>query len=233
MVDKGVSYPMLPARSWWALRKKFQSTMPSKTTPSYLSTELKMSEQSAQNNVLPYLRTVGLIDGDNKPTQLANDWRFNEKYTDVCKTMRSNIYDQELLDLFPSTIEDRNSVEEWFAKKTRSGKVAARRMAAFFELLTKADPSEGDIVIQKKSATPKAKMNVKEGTVKSATVQQNNKQPTTFTPPTSPTETYQHSPSLHIDIQVHISPQSSDTQIEKVFESMAKHLKDLYNTKSN
>lgn len=36
-------------------------------------------------------------------------------------------------------------------------------------------------------------------------------------------------PSLHIDIQVHISPQSSDTQIDKVFESMAKHLKDLYN----
>ena len=35
-------------------------------------------------------------------------------------------------------------------------------------------------------------------------------------------------PSLHIDIQVHISPQSSDTQIDKVFESMAKHLKDLY-----
>lgn len=37
-------------------------------------------------------------------------------------------------------------------------------------------------------------------------------------------------PSLHIDIQVHISPQSSDTQIDKVFESMAKHLKDLYNS---
>ena len=35
-------------------------------------------------------------------------------------------------------------------------------------------------------------------------------------------------PSLHIDIQIHISPQASDPQIDKVFESMAKHLKDLY-----
>ena len=35
-------------------------------------------------------------------------------------------------------------------------------------------------------------------------------------------------PELHIDIQIHISPQSTDTQIEKVFESMAKHLKELY-----
>ena len=37
-------------------------------------------------------------------------------------------------------------------------------------------------------------------------------------------------PSLHIDIQIHISPQASDPQIDKVFESMAKHLKDLYNS---
>jgi len=32
------------------------------------------------------------------------------------------------------------------------------------------------------------------------------------------------SPSLHIDIQVHISPDSSPEQIDKIFESMAKHL---------
>lgn len=34
----------------------------------------------------------------------------------------------------------------------------------------------------------------------------------------------QHRPSLHIDIQIHISPESSGEQIEKIFESMAKHL---------
>jgi hypothetical protein len=35
------------------------------------------------------------------------------------------------------------------------------------------------------------------------------------------------SPSLHIDIQIHISPQASESQIDKVFESMAKHFKTL------
>lgn len=51
------------------------------------------------------------------------------------------------------------------------------------------------------------------------------------TPP--PLKDVSRVPSLHIDIQVHISPQASDTQIDKVFESMAKHLKDLYsNTKA-
>jgi hypothetical protein len=31
-------------------------------------------------------------------------------------------------------------------------------------------------------------------------------------------------PGLHIDIQIHISPESTTEQIEKIFESMAKHL---------
>lgn len=34
-------------------------------------------------------------------------------------------------------------------------------------------------------------------------------------------------PTVHIDIQVHISPDSSPEQIDKIFESMAKHLKDF------
>ncbi|MDN7619565.1 hypothetical protein QZM39_06950 [Burkholderia cenocepacia] len=35
------------------------------------------------------------------------------------------------------------------------------------------------------------------------------------------------SPKLHIDVQIHISPESSAEQIDKIFESMAKHLKDF------
>jgi hypothetical protein len=31
-------------------------------------------------------------------------------------------------------------------------------------------------------------------------------------------------PALHIDIQVHISPEASPDQIDKIFASMAKHL---------
>jgi Family of unknown function (DUF5343) len=33
-----------------------------------------------------------------------------------------------------------------------------------------------------------------------------------------------HHPAVHIDIQIHISPESSAEQIDKIFESMAKHL---------
>jgi hypothetical protein len=32
------------------------------------------------------------------------------------------------------------------------------------------------------------------------------------------------SPSIHIDIQIHISPEASISQIDQIFASMAKHL---------
>jgi hypothetical protein len=34
----------------------------------------------------------------------------------------------------------------------------------------------------------------------------------------------QAGPAIHIDIQIHISPESTAQQIDKIFESMAKHL---------
>jgi hypothetical protein len=37
-------------------------------------------------------------------------------------------------------------------------------------------------------------------------------------------------PDVHIDIQIHISPESTAPQIDKIFESMAKH---LYGRKGN
>ena len=43
-------------------------------------------------------------------------------------------------------------------------------------------------------------------------------------PPSNASHTPSHAPSLHIDIQVHISPEASADQIEQVFASMAKHL---------
>lgn len=45
------------------------------------------------------------------------------------------------------------------------------------------------------------------------------------TPQSPPTPIRQSGqPSVHIDIQVHISPESTSEQIDTIFKSMAKHL---------
>lgn len=228
MAEKTGSYPMLPTISWWALRQKFQNKIPSKVTKSYLSSVLNISQISAQNNILPYLRTMGLIDDEFRPTELANDWRFDDKYPETCKIIISKIYDQELLDAFPTGTEDRRPIERWFAAKTQSGKVAARRMATLYKLLTKADPSEGVIPAQKKLTTTKPKATSKEPAILLEPKKQREQQAEGHPIPTYQASANQPFPSLHIDVQIHLSPQAPPEQIDKVFESLAKHLKDLY-----
>ena len=42
--------------------------------------------------------------------------------------------------------------------------------------------------------------------------------------PIMPTVTASPTPSVHIDLQIHISPDASPDQIDSIFASMAKHL---------
>ena len=60
------SYPMLSVSNWWNIRKKFKQTIPGTVTASYLSSVLNMQERSATNNIMPYLRQIGIIDAEGK-----------------------------------------------------------------------------------------------------------------------------------------------------------------------
>ncbi|MES2405496.1 MAG: DUF5343 domain-containing protein [Pseudomonadota bacterium] len=86
MADKK-SYPKIPRNNWFLLRDKFKQRTPEKVSPSYVATALGMSEASASANIIPPLKTFGLIDDDGKPTDLAFEWRDDEKYPEVCKTI--------------------------------------------------------------------------------------------------------------------------------------------------
>ena len=228
MAEKLATFPMLPLKSWYELRLRFRNSIPTKVTASYLASVLKMSEGSAKYNVLPYLRVMGLIDNEDKPTPLASGWRFDEKYADVCKQIRSTIYDQELLDTFPQIEEDRTPIENWFASKTKTGNSAAKRMATLFVALAKADPSEADSSVQKKPSAIKPQTRINKPVISPKTTEAKMQQPSEVTASQSKVLTNYQLPSLHIDIQVHISPEAKPEQIDKVFESMSKHLKDLY-----
>lgn len=69
------SYPMLSANNWWNIRKKFKQTIPGTVTASYLSSVLNMQERSATNNIMPYLRQLGIIDAEGR---LANELSYGE-----------------------------------------------------------------------------------------------------------------------------------------------------------
>lgn len=213
------TYPMISEKNWWDLRNQFKKTIPASINTSYVKSLLGFnSDDSARNNIIFPLKQIGLIDEDGKPTALATDWRSDDKYSSACKTMLDSLYPRELTDLFPDDEVDIAKVKSWFMDTAAIGQSAAGKVANTFTLIRSAklrQPSEKIAVSAKKVVKP-AKVKTPKEIVQKTSVASDT--------PSANNEKTHAGPSLHIDIQVHISPDASADQIDKIFESMAKHL---------
>ena len=136
--EKKSSFPMLPVAHWWSLREKFKQSIPGVVTENYLATILNIQANSARVNILPSLKTIGLIDSDGKTNQeLAKAWRDDSNYAEVCKEIRERIYPEDLFSAVPNHSEDKEAVKRWFANQTGSGVSAVNKMASFYITLAK------------------------------------------------------------------------------------------------
>lgn len=219
MADTTSSYPMISEKNWWTIRDKFKASLPSAATANYIKTLLTLSsENSANNNVILPMKRLGLLDEDNKPTSLANDWRLDTKYKSACDTMIKNVYPTELLDLFPGADVDRATAKNWFMGKG-VGEATADKMVALFTLL-----KSGEIRDKKAPSSKKLSIFSKPSERKDKLTQSNEiERPTANDKPEECAKNINR-PNLHIDLQIHISPDSTPEQIEAIFASMAKHL---------
>lgn len=220
MADGKETYPTMPEKSWWELRKKFKQSIPTGgVSTSYLSSLLSISQRAAAN-IRPTLKRIGLIGGDGSLEDRAYDWRADEQYAKVCEDIRSELYPTELLDLYSKpTDEDKESVARWFANKSKVGYASSKMMASFYILLSKGDPkAELEIKAKPKAEKPKAKPKREP----KATITE--EQEPVKTKIIGGVEEELGIPSININIEVHISSDADTTQIDKIFESMAKHL---------
>jgi hypothetical protein len=235
MANGDVSFPKIADTNWWKLRDLFKRKVPAIVTPTYLATALSMGEASARSNLISPFKKIGIIDEDGKPTDLAYDWRDDHKYADVCSSLIDKCYPQEIKDLFHSPDADPQKLTSWFMSDARCGQPAAKHFARFYLLLLRADLSEAEAASAKSEAKLKSpKPETKKNDTKTQTqkiVEPAPTRPVAETAPivqSQPTQTVlRNAPELHINVQLHISPESSADQIDKIFESMAKHLKDF------
>lgn len=66
------SYPMIPESNWWSMRNQFSKTLPSTVSVNYLKTLLALATDQAARNILSPLKSLGILDDDGHPTDLAN-----------------------------------------------------------------------------------------------------------------------------------------------------------------
>lgn len=225
MAAETQTYPVLTASTWWKLRKKFNSTIPKELTATYLATALDMSESSAKTNVIPKLKLIGFINDDNKPTDLCIRWRDDTEYPKVCEELINKLYPSELPDAIDDPLNEKDKVVKWFQNRARVGESAAQMMTSFYLLLVDADPSKQNVATAKpeKSRSNNSASSNSEKSKKNPQIKENASQK----PLHDKGEINKDGgfkPTIHLDIQIHISPDSSSDQIDKIFESMAKHL---------
>jgi hypothetical protein len=215
--EKPTSFPMLPVKHWWALREKFKQTMPGTVTDNYLATILNVEVRSARANVLPYLRDIGLIDSEGKTQDLAKNWRDDKQYSVVCENIRKKLYPQDLMSAVEKPSEDREAVERWFANHTGAGSAAVKRMAAIYIVISQADLSKKpESKTKKDTPRKKAKTTKKTQQIKDSASSNNQHTHGQFIPPTTP--------GININLEIHISSDATPDQIDKIFESMARHI---------
>ena len=219
MSEQNNSYPTLSEKNWWAIREKFKASIPSSVSATYVKSLLSMAnDNSANSNVIYPLKRIGLIDDENKPTALANDWRIDEKYKTVCDKIIKNVYPAELLDLFPGSDIDRGMARSWFMG-LGIGQGAADKMVAFFVLLKSGEIKDKKAITATNNTTAKSKVSKAKTEPRSNEV----KPPQVETIDSKESQN-NNRPNLHIDLQIHISPDSTPEQIDAIFASMAKHL---------
>lgn len=228
--SKSRSFPNIPATAWWGIRARWQKNLPkTAVNAQHIETVLNIKEKSAKN-IVPQLRTLGLIDDDGMPTSLANDWRTDEGYPGVCRTIIETVYPEELRDAVPPERDlERDAATRWFVRERKVGEGAGRQMAAMYALIAEADPAGQENVRAQRgegAATERTPRRTgTSGRLARTTVRTQQRQEDPPPPPPPPRDNDRSaSPSLHIDVNVHIASDATPEQIEAIFSSMAKHL---------
>lgn len=234
--EKGF-YPRINEAVWWKLRKSFRDRLPGVVDLGYLRGVLGYNESSART-LIPHLKRVGLIDDDGKPTERANRWRNDQQYSSVCQEIVESVYPQGLRDAFHDPSSQRDAVADWIAHVTRSGADTAQGFAKFYLMLLQADSTaaESSSAAGKMPKATKREATSARGRAGRAATSASRvpgAQATESDRGEQPHHAGQNqrsrsfAPSVHLDFQIHITPDSSPEQVDHIFASMAKHLRSL------
>lgn len=217
-------FPIMPESNWWSIRNQFGKTLPTNVSTTYLKTLLGLTTDQAARNLLSPLKALSIINEDGTPTERANQWRNDSTYAAACEAMLQETYPKELLDLFPEKDFDRTRAKEWFKATAKLGESAAGKAVALFAVLKSQEIKKEPLSPsspQGKKVSPKT---VAKQVSQKPIVQGVKQEQSLKSGQQGKSDNVERALQMHIDLQIHISPEASVEQIDAIFASMAKHL---------
>ena len=210
------SYPIIPAKTWWALRNRFKQRMSPKISTNYLQSLLGVSEKAAKS-ILPHLKNIQLIDADGSINERTSLWRDDQQYAAVCDLIKQEVYPQKLIQSIQDPIVDTKATVEWFMKETGVATSTAKKMTRFYQLLSKADCRENFGFM--KTVHSENQQNIMTA---DETSQVEKTEFKLLSQPHDETEK-----PAQFNLHIHIASDASAEQIDLIFSGIAKHLKSL------
>ena len=153
LLSDKTEYPQFSEKTYWAVREKFQKSIPEKVTASTLTNATGLKADTIKSTVLPALDTLGLTK-DGKPTSKMKSWADDAKYEDTCASICSAVYPDALRKLDFSTKTQQAALIKWFMKNADVSESAAKKMLAVYLLL--AIPKLKGSASDKKASTKKS-----------------------------------------------------------------------------
>lgn len=197
-------YTVVPGKLKPLLGKIRTVGIPPKVTVQWLKTIGFTS--SNDNTLIGVLKFIGLIDSSSVPTPRWTELRGNNYKSVLGEGVREGYAD--LFAVYPDAHRrSQTDLDHVFSTSSTGGKqVISKTIATFKALADEAEFSNDEPTDLHAAAGPLHT-------------------PVASRPTGSPSQFAKASvPALHVDIQIHISPEASTAQIEQIFGSMAKHL---------
>ena len=208
------SYPIIPTKTWWALRNRFKQRMSPKITANDLQSLLGVSEKAAKS-ILPHLKNIQLIDADGCINERTSLWRDDQQYAALCGRIKQEVYPKKLIRSIPGPAVDTKAAAEWFVKETGVSISTAKKMARFYQLLSKADCREGYRFMK----------TVHSENQQNAIISGQNTLSDKKAPDLPEQPDLERAKPVQFNIHIHIPPDASPAQIDQIFSSAAKYWK--------
>lgn len=159
-------------------------------------------------SMLRVLQLVGFIDDTKSPTDRWEQYRINTNAAHILATGIQEGY-AELYKVYPQAhLAAEAALTSFFKTHSKAGEQSISRTVKTFQALCSVADFNGAFGEDASMSSNGSKQFEEENTGIAE----------------APTDSGPNTPALHIDINVHIAADAPESQIDQIFESMAKHL---------
>lgn len=205
------SYPQLPNTVWRGVWKILHDAPSRRLDDNTLAVELGV-QRTAAKQYRNELARLGLFSDDGSPTELANLWRQDGTHREVLEQILDHAYPEELRQLAPIENLDREKITRWFMSQGLGNGAAKNKAATYIRVASgvsydaEAKPNNSPPPTPSKA---KSARRIAEKPKDVASREDGHK-----------ANDSRNQPQLAVNLQIHISAEASNDQINAIFAAM-------------